>query len=326
MIQPAPQHAPAADTCTAPWPVPGAVLAAVDLKEEESARVLREAAGLARCLGRPLRLVHVLEPLPQEGMIIAVMPDFHEKRLQQAEARLHMLMQEHAPEADMRVREGSAWREITGLAAEMLTALLVTGSGSSEGLVEALIGSTSERLVRHAVCPVLVLRGEEGTLLEGKGPLLLCTDRSEASGAAFPHATALSQMLAAPLLPTCVEEPLALPGTLEYRRFHPEIDAEREAADAALESFCAAHLVKPTNMQPRVVEGTPHRALCRLAAREKARMVIAASHGLHGWRKALIGSTTERLVRHAPCAVLVVPARCADEEADDPRTDANPFA
>lgn len=301
------------------WPMPGVVLAAVDLEGGESARVLRESAALAQYLGRRLCLIHMLEHLPEEEMIQSVMPDFQEKRRQQAEAKLNMLVQEHAPEADILVRVGRAWREILGQIAEMETALLVTGCGVREGLVEALIGSTAERLVRHALCPVLVLRGEERLLMEGKGPLLLCTDRSEASCAAFPYAAVLSRRLPAPLLVACVEEPLALPGTLEYRRFHPEIDAERAVADAALESFCSAHLAKPLEMETRVVEGTPYRALCRLAACEQARLVIAASHGLHGWRKALIGSTTERLVRYSPCSVLVVPASCVEAlEADDP--------
>jgi nucleotide-binding universal stress UspA family protein len=291
-------------------------MAAVDLGAEDSQRVVREAAALARSLRRPLHLIHVLEPLPEEALILPIIPDIQEKRRQQAMTRLHSFKKAHAPEAVVLLNEGPAWQEIIRMAAEHAVTLVITGCGAEGGVLAKLIGSTAERVVRHAPCPVLVLRGDEGQMLAGGGPLLLCTDRSEASCAAFYHAVAFSTLLAAPLLLACVEEPLALPGTLEYQRFHPEIDAEREAADTALDCFRAAHLPSSMDVRPCVVEGTPHRALCRLAAREQARMVIAARHGLHGWRKALIGSTTERLVRHAPCAVLVVPARCAAHDAD----------
>jgi nucleotide-binding universal stress UspA family protein len=34
-------------------------------------------------------------------------------------------------------------------------------------------------------------------------------------------------------------------------------------------------------------------------------LIVIATHGHTGWEHALIGSTAERVVRHAPCPVLV---------------------
>jgi nucleotide-binding universal stress UspA family protein len=39
----------------------------------------------------------------------------------------------------------------------------------------------------------------------------------------------------------------------------------------------------------------------------RADLIVVGTHGHTGLRRALIGSVAEKIVRHAPCAVLVVP-------------------
>jgi nucleotide-binding universal stress UspA family protein len=55
-----------------------------------------------------------------------------------------------------------------------------------------------------------------------------------------------------------------------------------------------------------VLEGIPHQALCDMAKTVDPGLIVIATHGHTGWEHALIGSTAERVVRHAPCPVLVV--------------------
>ncbi len=51
---------------------------------------------------------------------------------------------------------------------------------------------------------------------------------------------------------------------------------------------------------------SPGRALCELAEDEGADLLILGSHGRSGLSRAFLGSVAERVVRHAPCPVLVV--------------------
>lgn len=53
---------------------------------------------------------------------------------------------------------GNEAEHITGLAEELGTDLIVVGSRGLGGLKRALMGSVSESVVRHAHCPVLVMR------------------------------------------------------------------------------------------------------------------------------------------------------------------------
>lgn len=69
----------------------------------------------------------------------------------------------------------------------------------------------------------------------------------------------------------------------------------------------AARLM-PAEMCARVLlsTGTPFDEICQAARQSGADLIIIATHGHTGLKHILLGSTAERVVRHAPCPVLVV--------------------
>jgi nucleotide-binding universal stress UspA family protein len=58
--------------------------------------------------------------------------------------------------------------------------------------------------------------------------------------------------------------------------------------------------------QTEVLTGDPGPALCKYAADASARAVVIGSRGRGGITRALLGSVSDHVVRHAPCPVLVV--------------------
>jgi nucleotide-binding universal stress UspA family protein len=52
--------------------------------------------------------------------------------------------------------------------------------------------------------------------------------------------------------------------------------------------------------------GVPWHAIVERAADMKAELIVMGTHGYTGLRHALLGSVAEKVVRHAPCDVLVV--------------------
>jgi nucleotide-binding universal stress UspA family protein len=61
----------------------------------------------------------------------------------------------------------------------------------------------------------------------------------------------------------------------------------------------------PARVDTMVVDGDPGRALCRVAADVGATAVIIGSRGRGGLKRALLGSVSDYVVRHAPCSVIV---------------------
>ena len=131
--------------------------------------------------------------------------------------------------------------------------------------------------------------------------ILVPTDFSSASDAALPHAATLARQSGARLLIVHVEEPPMAYGGGELYYGLPEPDSAR----------IAAMLEKVTPSDPaiafthRLAMGDPASEICRIAADEKAEMIVLGTHGRTGMFRLLMGSVAESILRHAPCPVLV---------------------
>jgi nucleotide-binding universal stress UspA family protein len=64
-------------------------------------------------------------------------------------------------------RFGEAWAEIVAVAKEQGADLIVISTHGRTGFEHALLGSTTEKVVRHAPCPVLVVRQREHEFVAG---------------------------------------------------------------------------------------------------------------------------------------------------------------
>lgn len=266
------------------------------------------AVSLARKWGARVLFVHVLAPVEEEAEIIAFWTDFQAQRQAHAEAKLDTWRQAHSAgqQASCEILHGRDFEEIVSCAAVRCVEMIIMARSGRSGIIEQLLGSTAERVVRHAKCPVLVISDSDEVPLLDAGQVLLTTDFSPASLCAIPWAERFARTFDAKITLANVQEPMGLPGTREYARFYQEIDALRAQADAQITALRDESLDASLSGDAEVVEGTPHRAICRLARRLKAALIVMSSHGRTGWQRALIGSTAELVVRHTPCAVLVI--------------------
>lgn len=127
------------------------------------------------------------------------------------------------------------------------------------------------------------------------------TDFSTASDAALEHAAALAMSMNATLLIVHVEEPPLAYGGGELYYGIPEPDSDR--------ILKMLDDVKPKNaavpFAHRLTMGDPAGEIVRIAADEKAEMIVLGTHGRTGVTRLLMGSVAEAVVRRAPCPVLV---------------------
>lgn len=131
----------------------------------ESKKALRYASKLAAQFGSVLRLVHVVEPAPFLNDVPNVIITRSEAEVSKESLnKLQSLAQEEIEElipVQTEVRVGKPYHEIVSAAKVLGADLIVIATHGYTGLKHALLGSTAERVVRHAKCPVLVVRESE---------------------------------------------------------------------------------------------------------------------------------------------------------------------
>jgi nucleotide-binding universal stress UspA family protein len=144
----------------------------------------RTASSLAAITGSELHVAQVgpttlipYDPSMPEGTEPARAEREAEKSLNEQVERIEAA---GASVAQSHLRMGGAAEEIVSLGEEIEAGLIVVGSRGRGSLRRALMGSVSDSVVRHAHCPVLVVRGEEDEEpLVSSERILLATDGSE---------------------------------------------------------------------------------------------------------------------------------------------------
>jgi len=141
------------------------ILVATDFSQC-SLRAVDYALGLAPRFGAKVILLHVVEPgvYPENYLTIPVPLDEANLNLVEASReRLNALAKRRPCQStatETLVRLGRAHSEIPDTAKALGADMIILGTQGDGGLKHALLGSTAERVVRHAGCPVLTIRDQ----------------------------------------------------------------------------------------------------------------------------------------------------------------------
>jgi nucleotide-binding universal stress UspA family protein len=128
---------------------------------------LRYAVPLARRFGASIHLVYVVEPTvyPADlGFGQVVYPTFEEELIEKGKEELQGLLRSEigkSPGSTAVVRTGKPHQEILLEAEDRNADLIVMATHGHTGVEHMLFGSTAERIVRNATCPVLTIRPSE---------------------------------------------------------------------------------------------------------------------------------------------------------------------
>jgi nucleotide-binding universal stress UspA family protein len=217
---------------------------------------------------------------------------------------------------------GAPARAITDWAGHEPDALAVMSTHGRGGIARWALGSVADKVLHSIPNPVLLIRSGSSTLTAAVEPrtVLVPLDGSELSELSLPHAASVATALGARIAL------LRVTATSDFYRLYLEQEAvgsgggewmsadelvrtDSQEAQASLDrakrrlaiEFGFAHEVTVCHLQGQ----NPAEAIVEMAAAEPT-LVVMTTHGRSGINRLVLGSVTDRVVRHANAPVLVV--------------------
>jgi len=198
--------------------------------------------------------------------------------------------------------------------------LIVLGARGSGPIDELAVGGVARSVVHHATAPVLVVRPPLDDGSDSPLRVLLANDGSDSSK----HAGEVLKKIDWPagttgIVITVVESLVTghLPSWLEEQMLDQQADAlgighfepaeeDREAARQDLGRWAGELPTIFKVREPLVTVGHPAQEILRTILDEDIDLVVVGARGLGPIGRLLLGSTSEHVLTHAPCSVLIV--------------------
>jgi nucleotide-binding universal stress UspA family protein len=283
------------------------ILIAVDGSERSGGAIaLGRALALAAGASVTLATVHPPEPIAVRRSGNAYDGSMREA----AEATLARLSVALGDVGDVDLRplaNKSAAHALQETAEQEGVGLIVVGSSHAGRLGRVLLGTTAERLLHGAPCPVAFAPNGYRAVLTPEHPVVGCAYRSTEDGeAALGAAEELALALEGSLRVMLVVEPMPhVYDAGEMPLNLPEMNASFRAEAEQSLTARVAHLSSQLQAGGTVYGGKPADVLITLS--ETVDMMVIGSRG-YGPRKAvLLGGVSGQVIRSARCPVVVVP-------------------
>lgn len=207
------------------------------------------------------------------------------------------------------VVEGDPSESILDYAAEHDADVVAMGTHGRTGVDRYVAGSVTERVVRRAPVPVLTVRAtERRRATDGFGSVLVPTDGSEYAAVAVEHAVAIARRFDARVHAVSVVDLGDVGRRPNYTPPADLVDRLDADARAATERIATRARAAGCEAVTAVSEGAPASALLDYADETDVDCIAMGTAGRTGSARYLLGSTTERIVRHADVPVLAVDA------------------
>jgi hypothetical protein len=238
---------------------------------------------LARACGSQVQVVQVLEVAPENQASAEVQKN--KEAIKEAAARLEVPIQPVAP------RSQAPQAAIVSEAEKLCPDLVILGRRGKTALERLLMGSVTAQVIGH--CPANILVVPRGAAL-GFQRLLVAADGSLASEAAWKLALAMAGQAKSQLIGVAVAP--RKDDILETKAIIQKMLADAKQTGISLK---ALKCVSPQGVAADL-------GIVLEAIKNEVDLIIMGSYGRTGLKKFLMGSTTEKVIGHAPCPVLVV--------------------
>jgi nucleotide-binding universal stress UspA family protein len=207
-------------------------------------------------------------------------------------------------EPQLVVDQGNASDLILSFAQEHKVELIVMGTHGRRGFDRLVLGSTTDRVMRRACSPVLVVSNPAHNVMT-TGPagrhqlkrILYCTDFSVHSERALDYAISLAAEYDAELTLLHVAEDAP-----DLARTEALVATRRQELDRLIPGGKRGNL----KLKTAVRLGKPYEEIVRHAEQEQISLITMTARGGDALNLAVFGSTTYRVIQLGPCPVLAV--------------------
>lgn len=277
-------------------------------------RAIELALSTAKASGASMALVHACEmsheyawpdlPVGIQPAVRALRERFKVEREDSA-----LVLEEERHRCEQRgiacqcsLEEGHPWEAILKAAATSHADLIVVGDhNQASGLSERLLGSTAERVVRHATCSVLVACGRLRKDFRG-ARIVAGIDFSEHGLASVRWAKRLAEALQGELVLLYVVPHPITRGALP-KEWHKIREATRQSAAVKLKELVASEKLDPAT-SILIRDGQVGAELCNQAAEMEADLLVIGTRGQSRLRDMMLGGTARYCLRYSPVPVL----------------------
>jgi len=212
--------------------------------------------------------------------------------------------QRYGVESDIAVINGDLLPSLLAHASNLPADLLVLGARGSSFLRHILLGSTAERLLGAARCPVLVVKQPPH---EPYRHLLVPVDFSPIAPRSLRLAAALAptaQLTVMHVFDVPFEGRLRYAGVDEARIGYFRTRAADQAR-AALDQLVASSGLGTERVRQIVVSGEVSQRILEQEQESDCDLIVVGKHGQGMFEELLLGSTTKHLLSESQCDVLV---------------------
>lgn len=281
--------------------------------EDESDGVVRSGLAVARAAGARVKLIHAAPDGPQlPGSEIGPATDLAQGMAAWGKERLQEQIERLGIDEDVlagaEVLAGEPHRVLIDAASMAGADLIVVGATGCGALAAELLGSTADRVLRKATCPVLVVRGE---LPVPPQRVLAPVDLSTLSGDSFRCGLdLLAQLPKGEKIEVRAVYALSFLDSLARQRQEPrEISPEEveQKSGEELRRFVAASPASADlAVETAVLPGEARFEILDELKEHPADLVMLGTHGRGGLDRLMLGSVASTVARKAPCSVLMI--------------------
>lgn len=279
----------------------------------ETEAAIRQSIELAGHSGGTVTLATVLEISPQTASLIErdhknmvkTVEDFANEMLDSQVA----LATSQGVAANKVVKIGSAWEELSKLAIERNCDLIVVGTRCEETARRILFGSTAQKLIRMAPCPVWVVKPDEYRDIR---EIAVATDLGDESQSLLHTAVMTARALNARLYVLHIVEQGPISQLLIAGISSSEISDLQQKLKAEAETKLQSQLAltdSRTLQQGVKVEvnvGSPDQDIGEFVSERLVDLLIIGTHGRSGFQGILLGNTAERVLPTLHASLLAI--------------------
>lgn len=302
----------------------GPIVCGTDLSDASQVTV-ELAARLAGALERPLHLVCVTGALVEDAEPTSEAERVYRERLKnrvdsarrgldKVKGRAEAL----GPHTEAHLLGGRPWEALLEHAESVEASIVAVGphghagpiQTTRENLSEWLLGSTADRVVRHARCPVLVgpREGGEHAHTISDGDWVVAVDFSPQSKAAvgLAHSMAAACKATITVVHALVSPLVGLDPAGDAEPFPPMMAGEKARVESELKGLVKGEVGE--ELPVHLAVGEASEVIADVASAKDAKLVVMGTHGRTGLAHFLLGSVAERTLRRSAAPVLVVPS------------------